>query len=432
MSTRASFHQAHACRVCGSTALQSVLDLGVQALTGIFPRTKDAGLTRGPLELVKCVGGADACGLVQLRHSYDPGEMYGPQYGYRSSLNGSMVDHLGAKVRSLMQHTTIGAGDVVLDIGSNDGTTLSFYPNNANLIGMDPTAAKFAKYYRPHINVVADFFSEDAFMHASGGKKAKIVTSIAMFYDLERPLDFMRQVHNVLADDGIWHFEQSYLPSMLAANAYDTVCHEHLEYYDLSTIIWMADRVGFSIVDVSLNDTNGGSFAITAAKAKPGETRHAPAVGSLLERERATNPSGSDELARFAGRVTAHRSELRSLLQRLKGEGQRVFGMGASTKGNVILQYCDIGPDLLACIGEVNEDKFGCFTPGTEIPIVSEAEVISRNPNVLLMLPWHFRENLIRRSAPLLGRGIKLLFPLPRIDFVERSGAAREGVARDS
>ncbi len=398
-----------------------MLDLGDQCLTGVFPRTEGARVTKGPLELVMCRADQGACGLVQLRHNYDPGEMYGSHYGYRSSLNRSMVDHLRAKVQSLTERSPVRAGDVVLDIGSNDGTTLSFYPEAATLIGMDPTAANFAKYYKSHIRVVADYFSADAFLRASGAKKARIVTSIAMFYDLERPLDFMRQVHSVLADDGIWHFEQSYLTSMLAANSYDTICHEHAEYYGLGPIVWMADRVGFSIVDVSLNDINGGSFAVTVTKATPGATKHAAVVGRMLEKEQKEGLSGPAPFERFAEGVRRHKSELHALLEGLKGAGKRVFGMGASTKGNVILQYCGIGPDLLPCIAEVNEDKLGCFTPGTQIPIVSEEEAFARNPDVFLVLPWHFRDNLIRRSAPLLKRGIKLLFPLPKIELYPSS-----------
>jgi NDP-4-keto-2,6-dideoxyhexose 3-C-methyltransferase len=417
MTARPAFTEVKACRVCGSAELRSVLDLGQQSLTGTFPRKAGTQVTRGPLEIVKCSGGDGACGLVQLRHTYDPGEMYGADYGYRSSLNRSMVEHLGAKVQSLMARSPIGAGDTVLDIGSNDGTTLSFYPEDAQLIGIDPTAVNFAKYYRPHIKVVPDFFSSDAFFKASAGKKAKIVSSIAMFYDLERPVDFMREIHAVLVDGGLWHFEQSYLTSMLAATSYDTICHEHVEYYSLATIVWMADRVGFSIVDVTLNDINGGSFAVTAAKASPGATVHAPVVERMLREERDAGLSGLEPFARFASAVAAHRRDLRALLEKLKADGKRVFGMGASTKGNVILQYCEIGPELLGCIAEVNEDKFGRFTPGTEIPIVSEQDALARKPHVFLVLPWHFRANLIRRADPLLARGIKLLFPLPKIDF---------------
>jgi NDP-4-keto-2,6-dideoxyhexose 3-C-methyltransferase len=421
VSTSQRFRAIEACRVCGSAELRSVLDLGQQSLTGVFPRAKGANVTSGPLEIVKCIGDKDTCSLVQLRHNYDPGEMYGSNYGYRSSLNRSMVDHLRAKVQSLVSRQPVRSGDVVLDIGSNDGTTLSFYPENAQLIGMDPTAANFVKYYKSHIRVVADYFSADAFLRASGGAKARIVTSIAMFYDLEHPLDFMRQVHSVLADDGIWHFEQSYLPSMLAANSYDTICHEHAEYYALGPIVWMADRVGLSIVDVSINDINGGSFAVTVTKAKPGATDHAPVVSQMLAKEEREGLMSLERFGRFAEGVHRHRSELRAMLEGLKAGNKRVLGMGASTKGNVILQYCGIGPDLLACIAEVNEDKFGCFTPGTEIPIVSEAEAFALKPDVFLVLPWHFRDNLIRRAAPLLDRGIKLLFPLPRIELFPSS-----------
>jgi len=406
------FHVVHRCRVCGSTDLQSVVDLGVQSLTGVFPRTADAQLTRGPLEVVRCTGD---CGLVQLHHRYDPGELYGGDYGYRSALNRSMVEHLHETVQALLARVPVGAGDVVLDIGSNDGTTLSFYPERATLIGIDPTAAKFAKFYRPHIAVVPDFFTDAAFFAASSGRRAKIVTSIAMFYDLDDPLSFMRQVRSVLAENGIWHVEMSYLHSMLAANAYDTICHEHSEYYSLTTLVWMADRAGFSILDVSLNATNGGSFALTLSKAHPGEATHAPAVARMLEDE---ERAGLEPFARFAATVAAHGRELRALLEDLRARGQRVLGLGASTKGNVLLQYCGVGRDLLAAIADVNPDKLGGFTPGTGIPIVSEEEVLAQKPDVLLILPWHFRETMIRRMKPALDEGVRLLFPLPTIAFV--------------
>jgi NDP-4-keto-2,6-dideoxyhexose 3-C-methyltransferase len=412
----APFRAIEACRICGSTELEPAVNLGEQALTGIFPRAKNTPITRGPLELVKC-SGAGACGLVQLRHTYDANEMYGAEYGYRSSLNRSMVEHLGSKVRALLQHSPVGAGDVVLDIGSNDGTTLGFYPEAATLIGIDPTAAKFAKYYKKHIHVVADFFSQAAFLRASGGKQAKIVTSISMFYDLDRPLDFMREVHAVLAEGGTWHFEQSYLSAMLAANSYDTICHEHLEYYALAQIVWMADRVGFSIRDVTLNDTNGGSFAVTAVKVKPGSSQHVESVAQLLAEETRAGLQGLEPFVRFAEKVRRHRGELRQLLEGYKRDGKRVFGMGASTKGNVLLQYCGIDTDLVSCIAEVNADKFGCFTPGTGIPIVSEADALAQKPDVFLVLPWHFRENIIRRATPMLESGVTLLFPLPTIEL---------------
>lgn len=166
MSGAVPFREIEACRVCGSRELASVIDLGRQALTGVFPRARGVHVTEGPLAVVKCM---DGCGLLQLRHTYEPTEMYGAEYGYRSALNASMVRHLAAKVKSLLERTPLEAGDVVLDIGSNDGTTLAQYPESATLIGIDPSAAKFARYYRPHIKVVPEFFSAAELLRASGG-----------------------------------------------------------------------------------------------------------------------------------------------------------------------------------------------------------------------------------------------------------------------
>jgi NDP-4-keto-2,6-dideoxyhexose 3-C-methyltransferase len=402
-----------ACRICGGTNLATVLDLGEQALTGVFPDAKSPDVEVAPLDLVKCVGG---CGLVQLRHTCEPSMMYGANYGYRSGLNRSMVEHLRAKVAKLATLASLAKGDVVLDIGSNDGTTLSSYPADAKLFGIDPTAAKFLEHYPPHVKVVPDFFSSARFFEASGGARAKIITSIAMFYDLERPMDFMQQVFDSLADDGIWHFEQSYLPMMLDAVSYDTICHEHLEYYALAQIQWMAERVGFRIVDVELNDINGGSFAVTAKKGR--DVSASPRVAELAAQEKKRELDALAPYERFAADVARHRDELRALLGRLRDEGKRVFGLGASTKGNVLLQYCGIGVRDLACIAEVNPDKFGHVTPGTHIPIVSEAEALGRSPDYFMVLPWHFRSAMLRAHASFIERGGKMIFPLPRLEIV--------------
>ncbi|MHB8875240.1 MAG: class I SAM-dependent methyltransferase [Myxococcaceae bacterium] len=418
-SDKVPYRAAEHCRICGNPNLVSVLDLGSQSLTGVFPRANAPQPGKGPLELLKCHGPAGSvCDLVQLRHSYDTSAMYGANYGYRSGLNRSMVEHLTAKVRSLTAKVPVGQGDVVLDIGSNDGTTLSCYPTGgATLIGIDPTAAKFARYYPKHVQVVADFFTADNFRKIAGTRKAKIVTSIAMFYDLERPMDFARDVAAVLADDGIWHFEQSYLPSMLAATSYDTICHEHVEYYALHQIKWMTDRAGLRLVDVSLNAVNGGSFAVTVAKAKGGEPVPS-AVSQMLEAEAAAGLATLAPYEKFAKDTFRHRHDLLATLARLKKEGKKVFGLGASTKGNVLLQFCGLGAKDLACIAEVNEDKFGCVTPGSAIPIVADVEARAQKPDVFLVLPWHFREGLLEREAAFIAGGGRLLFPLPKIEMM--------------
>ena len=403
-----------ACRCWGATALESVLSLGVQHLTGVFPRSTEERVTSGPLELVKCVS-ADGCGLVQLRHTYDSAEMYGANYGYRSGLNQSMVRHLGKTVASIVATYPPSPDALVLDIGSNDGTTLSFMPKSVRRVGMDPTIVKYGQYYAEGIQKIPDFFSARTFRANFGDERAEIITSIAMFYDLDDPLAFVRDIADVLAPNGIWYFEQSYLLTMLTQNAYDTICHEHLEYYALRQINWMMRRCGLRVIDVTLNDVNGGSFSVTVCH--EGAT-HQPNASAIAEVEAGERLARLDELEpyhAFAGRVVAHRDALKALIGDIRSRGESVLGYGASTKGNVILQYCGLTNADIPAIAEVNPDKYGAFTPGTHIPIISEAEAHARQPDYFLVMPWHFRENLIGRETAFLAAGGKMIFPLPAI-----------------
>jgi hypothetical protein len=407
------------CRICGSTSLKSILHLGDQALTGIFPRSRDEQVPSGPLELVRC-DAAGGCGLVQLAHCFAPEQMYGQNYGYRSGLNASMVRHLHARAEHAQRLANPRGGDLVLDIGSNDSTTLRAYPTGLELAGIDPTGVKFGRYYPSHVRLIPDFFSAKLFERHFPGRRAKIITSFAMFYDLADPLDFMRQIHQVLADDGVWIFEQSYLPAMLRELSYDTICHEHLSYYALRQIKWMTDRAGFKIIDLEFNDVNGGSFCVAVAKQG---SKHPVAIEPVEQALRFEEDLGLQSQAiydEFRGRVFAHRDDLTTAVRRLRRHGKSVHGYGASTKGNVLLQFCGLGPDDLPAIAEVNDDKFGCFTPGTLIPIQSEAEVRKRRPDYLLVLPWHFRDTIVAREQAYLERGGRLLFPLPRIDIVRQ------------
>ncbi len=410
-----TYKKIEKCRICHNPQLERVLDLGEQMLTGVFPREKGADITRGPLNLVKCIGEGDVCGLLQLEHSFDLGEMYGENYGYRSGLNASMVAHLHNKVKHIMGLVELSADDLVIDIGSNDSTTLQAYPSQGlSLVGVDPTGVKFHSYYPPHIQLIPDFFSSKLVEASFPGKKAKVVTSFSMFYDLEDPVGFMQQVFDVLADDGVWVFEQSYMPTMLDTNSYDTVCHEHLEFYALRQIKWMADRVGFKIVDVEFNDVNGGSFSITVSKAR-GDQSVLPAVQAILDDERARGLDSLKPFREFAGRVEASRRELLGFLAQAKAQGKRVAVLGASTKGNVLLQYCGVTTADVECVGEVNAEKFGCFTPGTWLPIVNENELLADEPDYLLVLPWHFRTFFLESKK---WKTAKLVFPLPKLEVV--------------
>jgi hypothetical protein len=406
------------CRLCGSPNLRQVLDLGVQAFTGIFPPSVGADIDGGPLVLLKCEG---ACGLVQLGHNFDLSRLYGDGYGYRSGLNAAMVQHLAAKAGGLNAH--LERGDVVCDVGSNDGTFLGFVTPDCDRIGIDPTAAKFAPNYPAGVAIVPEFFSCEAFLHASRGRRAKLVTSIACFYDMPDPLGFARGVASILVDGGLWHTEQSYLPAMLRQGSYDTVCHEHVEYYAMKQLMFVANSAGFTIESAELNDVNGGSVAVTMRKR--GTFDHCGESHRLFETEcgamtaygRSPGMDDARTWDAFAHRVARHRVGLTSMLERFRSEGKTVIGLGASTKGNVILQACGITRELVSCIGEVNPDKFGRVTPGTGIPIVPEDEAFALKPDYALVLPWHFRRGMVERYLPRMrAHHGKLIFPLPEIE----------------
>jgi len=411
-----NYTEIKACRVAkNSKNLLPVLSLGQQSLTGVFPKSSSEDVTVGPLELVWCPDS----GLLQLKHTYESSEMYGDNYGYRSGLNQSMVDHLTSKVRYLERLVPLTTGDVVLDIGSNDCTTLKAYERtDIQRIGIDPTGKKFAEHYPVDVKLIPDFFSAAAYRSAID-KQAKIVTSIAMFYDLEDPIAFAQQIEQCLADDGIWHFEQSYMPSMLRLNSYDTICHEHLEYYSLGAVKKILSSAGLKIVDVIMNNINGGSFAVTATKvAKSSRKVNSAVVDWMLEQEDRMGINTPKPYREFEEKVYRHREDLVRLIRGLVADGKKVFGYGASTKGNVVLQFCGLTSSEIPVIAEVNPEKFGRVTPGTHIPIVSEAEARAMKPDYFLVLPWHFKDGILRREKEYLASGGKFIFPFPEIEIV--------------
>src|ERR1019366_933088 len=232
------------------------------------------------------------------------------------------------------------------------------------------------------------------------------------FYDLESPLNFVKDIYDILDDNGIWVFEQSYLPSMVETNSYDTICHEHLEYYGLKQIKWLCDKVGFKMIDVDINNINGGSFRITVSKTQSTLVADGAKIARLLDKENSDGYNALDVYSRFSANVIKHKEELTNLIKNLTASGKKIFGYGASTKGNVLLQYCGFTNKDIPCIAEVNEDKFGAYTPQTHIEIVSEKIAREQNPDYFLVLPWHFRDGIIKREQDFLNKGGKLIFPL--------------------
>ena len=420
----------HACRVCGNPHLHPVLDLGVMALTGRFPAPDEASPPAWPVTLVRCDTDAvpQACGTSQLLHDYDQTAFFGSFYGYRSGVTETMRNHLGGKATDLARRTGLQSGDVVIDIGSNDGTLLKAYSiDGLTRIGVDPSAAPFVSEYPTDAQLIVDFFPCPALGTALGSRKAKIVTSVAMFYDVPDPVSFARTVKEVLARNGIWEIELAYFPRIIEILGYDTTVHEHVMYYGLTQLDWIARAASLQIVHAEENTINGASIRVLLTHAES-DTPVDGTVATLLEYEASLGWSTKRPYEAFAMRVFASRDVLLGLFSRWRKEGRRVLGYGASTKGNTVLQYCGIGRSDIPAILERYPKKFGLTTPGTGIPIIPEEEGKAMNPDVLFVLPWQFRAEIEKREAAWVAAGGILLFAFPTVELITRDGVVKVGV----
>jgi hypothetical protein len=359
----------------------------------------------------------NACGLLQLEHSV-PSEVLYFSYWYRSGTNRTMREHLAgiADSAASLIHKPKAA---VLDIGCNDGTLLRAYPSDFERYGVDPS--DIAQEIHDGIHVVKDVFPSDKLAQSLGGRQLDVVTSIAMFYDLESPVDFARSIRDVLAEDGVWIFEMSYMPTMLEKNSYDTICHEHLEYYSLAVVENVLRRVDLKLFRAELNAINGGSIRCYACHADSFDFSR-PEWDKTLRHMRLAEfdlELDTDKPYRkFQQRINVHREQLLKLLIDLKKQGKTIHLYGASTKGNTILQWCGIDSRLVDCAADRNPDKDGAMTLGTHIPIVSEDKSRAMKPDYYLVLPWHFREEFLEREAEMLRSGTRFIFPLPEIEIV--------------
>ena len=410
------------CRVCGSSALTPMSDLGEQHLQGSFvkPGKEVPALRKVPLVLVRCDPTRDerACGLLQLGHS-TPGEILYAAYWYRSGTNQTMRTHLKG-IADEAASLVAKRDAMVLDIGCNDGTLLGYYPDTFSKFGVDPSdVAQSVK----GATVIQDGFPTPQLGPAIGAKRFDIVTSIAMFYDLEDPVGCARSIKDVLAPDGVWIFELSYMPSMLKLNSYDTICHEHLEYYSLAVLERIAKMAGMRIFKAQLNESNGGSIRCYATHAENrtlGDAEGREVLAALHHDEFELELDTDKPYRAFQERVMLLRTELSAHLRKLKAEGKKIHVYGASTKGNTILQYCGIDKTIIDCAADRNPDKHGARTLGTDIPIVSEAESRAMSPDYYLVLPWHFRAEFVEREKEALDRGVGMIFPLPELEVVKR------------
>ena len=387
-----------------------------------MPGRPSPSLRRLPTALVRCDPQNDerACGLLQMAFSVPPELLYA-SYWYRSGTNGTMRAHLKEIADEAVGLVGHEKQMFALDIGCNDGTLLEFYPSDFRKFGIDP--CDIAAEVKLPIQVVRDFFPSNRLGECTR-MPFDIVTSIAMFYDLEDPVGFAREVKKVLAPEGVWIFEVAYMPTMLRNTGYDTICHEHIEYYHLAVLEKIMLLAGLKVVKASLNTTNGGSIRCvvthdTVPKYDDPENRQALAI--LRQAEFDLELDTDRPYRAFQGRAEIHREELRALLLGLKSEGKKIHLYGASTKGNTLLQWCGIDGRIVDCAADRNPEKYGCRTLGTEIPIVSEEQSRAAKPDYYLVLPWHFKREFLERERAMIESGVGLIFPLPRIEIIKKT-----------
>ena len=412
------------CRVCGSSSLVKVIDLNEQYLQGSFikPGKEKPSFRKIPCTLLRCDPQTDenACGLLQMEHSVPPEILYAA-YWYRSGTNATMRNHLKEIVDSTVAITK-KTNSKVLDIGCNDGTLLANYPKEYIKYGVDPSdVAQEIKL--DNTTVVQDIFPSAKLFQVMGDSKLDIVTSIAMFYDLEQPVEFVKGIKQVLSDDGVWVFEMSYMPEMLKLNSYDTICHEHLEYYSLAVLEVILRKGGMKVFKISFNDINGGSircYATHQTNNKFNAAEDMKLIDEIRQSEFDLELDTDKPYIAFQERINVIKTELYNFLKTIKDQGKRIHIYGASTKGNTILQWCNIDHTLIDFAAERNPDKYGARTLGTDIPIISEAESRAMKPDYYLVLPWHFKPEFLEREQDAINSGTGFIFPLPVLEVVTK------------
>jgi len=401
-----------------------VINLGNQYLQGSFvkPGKEMPPQRQIPMSLIRCDPTKDekACGLLQIEHTVPPEVLYSA-YWYRSGTNNTMKNHLQAIVDKAVSIFDKPSGKV-LDIGCNDGTLLFFYPDNYRKYGVDPSDIS-QEIDKQSVSVIQDIFPSDELLNSLQGTKIDILTSIAMFYDLEDPIAFTKGIKEILAPEGIWILEMSYMPSMLEMTSYDTICHEHLEYYSLSVIEYILNQSEMKVFNVELNDINGGSLRCYAThnnNFKYKKEQFMQSIRTMRQDEFDLELDTDKPYKNFQERVNIHRDELITLLKKLKMEKKKIHVYGASTKGNTIMQWCGIDNRIIDYAAERNPEKYGSSTLGTDIPIISEAESRSMNPDYYFVLPWHFKEEFIDRERSILEAGTQMIFPLPKVEIISK------------
>ncbi len=398
------------CKNCKKNSLKKIVKIGKQPLSGFFHSKKETNLPNYSLDLYKCT----KCSLVQLNNSINTQKMYGNHYGYKTSVSKMMVSHLREKVKRLKKYKIIKKGNNLLDIGSNDASFLKLLGNNCNLYGIDPSAKKFKNEYKG-MKLITDFFSKKNILKNVKNKNIKfdLISSFAMFYDVEDPNSFCQDIEMLLNENGIWICEISYLPLMLKNLTFDQICHEHVMYYTFGVFEKILQNNNLKVIDIKLNEINGGSIEAIITKNNSNRTINKNFIKKIKNDEKKI---GNRAFYNFSERIKNVRKDLLSFIRK----NRHIVGYGASTKGNIVLNYCNINSSKMPYICDANRQKFGKFTPGTNIKIISKEKMRELNPKYILVLIWSFRSEIIKQELNYLKKGGNLVFHLPKFHIINK------------
>jgi hypothetical protein len=406
------------CRICDNTGLIDVIHIYDQFLSPTFVKTnQDNPLS--DIKVSQTITLCDGCGLVQMRETVNPDLLY-KQYFYRTATNDTMKRDLQKVVKFAMANTSLNADDIVVDIGANDCTMIQWFPSSAKRFGVEPAENIDWSNVDKSVSIINDYFNRGALTKRIGQDKVKIFTSCAMFYDIDDPNTFVKTIKDTLDVNGVFIIQLSYIVSMIKnINFYD-ICNEHLSYYSLETLNNLMNLHDLEIYDAIENNVNGGS-ALVAITHK-GQRDKTARYKDLLRIEKGFNLHDPETFKNFYGKVMEIKSKVSSYIKRITDSNNQVIGLGASTKGNMLLQLFDLDKSIISCISERNKDKVGLRTLGTDIPLISEEEARERNPSCMLVLPWYFKAEIVARELDYINSGGELLFPMPYPHVVRKDG----------
>ena len=398
------------CRNCKSRKIINLFSLGNLSFTGKFPKTKSTSIRKAPLNLVKCA----KCSLVQLNENYSLKYLYGSDYGYRTGMNKTMRNHMKNVQKILCSKASLLKGDYVLDIASNDSTLLNVYKKNIKTFGIDPLVNKYYKFYRNINYKISDFFSAKKVLKKTKNK-FKIITALSVFYDVHDPNKFLQDICKILHDEGILMLEHADLLSILKLKMFDTICHEHIYYYSTKIIIDLANQNDLRVFDLRKNNINGGSVQYFICKKKAKFKTNSLAINKVIRNEKNMKLENTKTYIDFFKKITSVKIKNLKLLNSIIAKNKIIHGYGASTKGNVLLQYFNINQKHIKFIAERNPNKYNHYTPGTKIKIISEKQSRMTFPDYYFILPWHFKNEILKRENKIRKKGCKLIFPLPKL-----------------